>query len=188
MSGHLSPRRPSGVRRARRTDIAALLPVVVAPPAARVRALRRLLASLATDVYVQLADDGSETLTGVVAVGYRRSLRHGGLVGTIDTLAALAPTGRRDEGSADTADRNLPAPAEPPQLADALLEELLACAAWRAGRRGCVALEAPGLLTRAGAVAQRAGFTTTGEPHLVLLLDRAQIPPVTNTAEPEERP
>ncbi len=188
MSGHLSPRRPSGVRRARRTDIGALLPLVVAPPAARVRALRRLLTSLATDVYVQLADDGTETLTGVVAVGYRRSLRHGGLVGTIDTLAALAPTDSGSPASAATAAEGHAASPPPPPLADALLDELLTCAVWRAGRRGCVALEAPCLPARARATAQRAGFIATEEPYLVLLFERAQLPPVANTAEPEEKP
>jgi hypothetical protein len=106
------------LRRARREDIPALLPVVGGPAHGRLRALRRILKTLVADVYV--LDDGG-TLRGVVAVLYRRSVAHGGLVATIDLLALLP--GCPDEGAAETVRR------------------LVECALSRARRRGCIAAD-----------------------------------------------
>ena len=71
------------LRRARREDIHALIPLTSGPMAGRVRALRRLLKTLVADVYVRCSD---KEIHGCVAVVYRRSLREGGLTATIDLL------------------------------------------------------------------------------------------------------
>lgn len=118
------PPRPSTtaaerIRRARRDDIPALLHVVGGPEVARVRALRRLTKTLTADLYVL---DRTAALHGVVAVVYRRSLAHGGLVATIDALAAWTASSDAQRQH-DTA-------------------ALLACAIGRARRRGCVAIDA----------------------------------------------
>jgi hypothetical protein len=111
---------PSGrLRRARREDISALLGVVGGAEPARARALRRVLKTLAADVYVL---DRDRRIDGVVAVFYRRSLRQGGLVATIDALETFA----RDAGGDGATDL------------DALLDHALD----RARRRGCVAVDA----------------------------------------------
>jgi len=105
------------VRRARRQDIAVLAEYVGGPPARRVRALRRLLATLAADVYVV---DRGGTVTALLAVHYRRSLAHGGPLATIDAMRTI--------GSIDETDRE-----------DLAL--LVECALTRAKRRGCVAID-----------------------------------------------
>lgn len=107
------------LRRARREDISALLRVVGGAEPARARALRRVLKTLAADVYVL---DRDQRIDGVVAVFYRRSLRQGGLVATIDSLETFA-TGANGDGATDR---------------DALLDHALD----RARRRGCVAVDA----------------------------------------------
>jgi hypothetical protein len=106
------------LRRARREDIPALLGVVGGPEPARRRALRRVLKTLAADVYVL---DRERRIDGVVAVFYRRSLRQGGLVATIDALETFST----ETGVDDATDR------------DALLDHALD----RARRRGCVAID-----------------------------------------------
>jgi GNAT superfamily N-acetyltransferase len=134
------------IRRARREDIPALLHLVGGPEAGRVRALRRLTKTLAADVYV-IDRDGA--VHGVVAVLYRRSLAHGGLAATIDTIAAW--TASSDHQRSDDA------------------AALLACAIERARRRGCVAIDtalpAPELRT----ALEAQGFTP-GATQLVLAL------------------
>ena len=106
------------LRRARREDISALIGIVGGPEPARARALRRVLKTLAADVYVL---DREHRIEGVVAVFYRRSLRAGGLVATIDALETFAT-----DPELDGDDRN------------ALLDHALE----RARRRGCVAIDA----------------------------------------------
>lgn len=136
-SAEVQQARPVGFRRARREDIELLLPLTAAPEPGRVRALRRLLKSLAADVYLHF--EGS-TATGCVAVVYRRSLAAGGLVATIDMLAAL--------------------PAAPDAAAEH--RSLVQYAVYRARRRGCVsidgALEGP-----AAKAAQDAGLRPAGQ-------------------------
>lgn len=105
------------LRRARREDIPSLLGAVGGVAAARARALRRILKTLAADVYVL---DRERRLVGVVAVFYRRSLRCGGLVATIDALESFT------DGEIATRD----------------LAVLLDHALERATRRGCVAIDA----------------------------------------------
>lgn len=105
------------VRRARREDIAVLHPVAGGPAAGRVRALRRLLKTLVADVYV--VDRGGR-IDGVISLNYRRSLRSGGLVATIDVLLAFR------EGA-------------PEKQADIAL--LIDHGLLRANKRGCVAIE-----------------------------------------------
>lgn len=105
-----------GVRRARREDIHALLALTRGPEVGRIRALRRLLKTLTADVYVRTT---TAEISGCVAIVYRRSLQHGGLVATIDTLHTKL-------------------------AGDAGLEEvraLLALVLHRARRRGCVAID-----------------------------------------------
>jgi len=105
------------VRRARREDIGALVDCVGGPPPGRVRALRRLLKTLAADVYVL---DRSGSLDGLVAIHYRRSLTHGGMLATID---ALMPLGAAEDTRRED------------------LGRLVECALTRARRRGCVAID-----------------------------------------------
>lgn len=105
------------VRRARREDIPTLIELAGGPPAGRVRALRRLLKTLTADVYVI---DREGVLGGVVAVHYRRSLAHGGLLATIDAMVPLRPGD--DAGRED-------------------LSLLVDCAITRAKRRGCVGID-----------------------------------------------
>ncbi|MDG2308880.1 MAG: hypothetical protein P8R42_30220 [Candidatus Binatia bacterium] len=105
------------VRRARREDIPTLIQHAGGPAAGRVRALRRLLKTLTADVYVV---DREGALCGVVAVHYRRSLAHGGLLATIDAMVALRPG---DEASRED------------------LGLLVDCAVTRAKRRGCVGID-----------------------------------------------
>ncbi len=109
--------RATRIRRARREDISVLIEITGGPPVGRVRALRRLLKTLAADVYVV---DRRGSLDGVVAIHYRRSLAHGGLIATIDSIASLRS--RDDEVHED-------------------LELLAACALRRAVARGCVAID-----------------------------------------------
>lgn len=78
--------RKTRCRRAKREDITALVDCVGGPAAARVRVLRRLLKTLAADIYV-LDRDG--VVAGIVALHYRRSLAHGGLLATIDAMMSL---------------------------------------------------------------------------------------------------
>lgn len=87
------------------------------PATARNRALRRLLSSRTVDVYVV---DRAGSLDGIVAVHYRRSLAHGGMLATIDAMISLRQTAL--EGREDLA----------------LLTE---CALVRARRRGCVGID-----------------------------------------------
>lgn len=105
------------IRRARRQDVAALLECVGGPAAGRVRALRRLLKTLAADVYVV---DRAGAVEGVVAIHYRRSLACGGLLATIDAMMSLRSG--EEQRSEDLA-----------LLADCALE--------RARRRGCVGVD-----------------------------------------------
>jgi N-acetylglutamate synthase-like GNAT family acetyltransferase len=143
--------RPTRLRRARREDIPALLGVVGGPAAGRARALRRILKTLAADVYVL---DRDRRIDGVVAVFYRRSLHEGGLVATIDALASFA---HGEDGS----DERSPG-------ADA--ESLLEHAIERAKKRGCVAVHvAIDSASLRSALGER-GFVT-GPPHLVRALD-----------------
>lgn len=109
--------RATRVRRARREDISVLVEITGGPPAGRIRALRRLLKTLAADVYVV---DRRGSLDGVVAIHYRRSLARGGLIATIDAMASLRH--RDDEIHED-------------------LALLVAYALRRAGLRGCVAID-----------------------------------------------
>lgn len=105
------------VRRARRDDITTLVECAGGPAAGRVRAVRRLLKTLAADVYV-LEREGE--VCGLVAIHYRRSLALGGLLATIDAILSL----RTDE----TAARDD-------------LARLTECALHRAERRGCVGID-----------------------------------------------
>jgi hypothetical protein len=140
------PQRPptERIRRARREDIAALLHVVGGPEVGRVRALRRLTKTLAADVYVL---DRDAVLHGVVAVLYRRSLAHGGLTATIDTVEAWTSDG--------AAGRSRDAAA------------LLSCAIGRARRRGCVAIDTALASAEIRTALEAEGFTP-GAPQLVL--------------------
>lgn len=107
------------LRRARRDDIGVLAAVTGGPEAGRIRCLRRILGSLASDVYLALDGAGPR---GVVMVAYHRSIARGGLVGTVDVLASLDPPGAvlsREVGGL-----------------------LLDCVLERARRRGCVSIEA----------------------------------------------
>lgn len=140
-----SPNRPAErIRRARREDIPALLHLVGGPEAGRVRALRRLTKTLAADVYVL---DRDATVQGVVAVIYRRSLAHGGLAATIDTVAAWS-AGPSEQRKHD---------------ADALV----ACAIERARRRGCVAIDTALPEPEVRSALEALGFTP-GATQLVL--------------------
>jgi hypothetical protein len=151
---HPDQRRDERIRRARREDIPALLHLVGGPEAGRVRALRRLTKTLAADLYVL---DRSSAVQGAVAVIYRRSLAHGGLTATIDTIAAWP-----DDGGARIAGDTA---------------ALVACAVQRARRRGCVAIDTalPAAGLRDALAAQ--GFATAA-PQLVLDLraDAAATP------------
>jgi hypothetical protein len=157
----MQPSRPPSaerIRRARREDIPALLHLVGGPEAGRVRALRRLTKTLVADVYVV---DRDATVLGVVAVLYRRSLAHGGLAATIDTIAAWTSSSsdqRRHDESA-----------------------LLACAIERARRRGCVAIDtalpAPELRT----ALEAQGFTPSAT-QLVLALRAGDETPARDPA------
>jgi hypothetical protein len=109
-------RKKTGLRRARREDIHALIPLTSGPMAGRVRALRRLLKTLVADVYVRVANDD---INGCVAILYRRSLQNGGLTATIDTLIST----------------------EAGTSGDQARQELLDLALQRARRRGCVAVD-----------------------------------------------
>src|SRR5689334_21660879 len=82
--------RAERIRRARREVIPTLLHLVGGPEAGRVRALRRLTKTLTADLYVL---DRASEVRGAVAVIYRRSLAHGGLTATIDTIEAWADDG-----------------------------------------------------------------------------------------------
>ncbi|MEW6268281.1 MAG: hypothetical protein AB1689_03165 [Thermodesulfobacteriota bacterium] len=146
MQAEGQPRRAERIRRARREDIAALLPVVGGPPEGRLRALRRLTKTLAADLYVL---DRAAEVRGVVAVVYRRSLAHGGLTATIDAVHAWGDAGA-EQARRDTA-------------------ALVACAVARARRRGCVAIDTslPAAEVRSALEAQ--GFTA-GASQLVLEL------------------
>ncbi len=124
------------IRRVRREDLPALLEVVGGPPAGRLRALRRLTRTLAADVYVL---DRGERVCGVVAVVYRRSLAHGGLTATIDTV------------------RTLPGPEAPADMRRDV-SALVACAIARAERRGCVAIDGAPTAPELRAALEEAGF------------------------------
>jgi hypothetical protein len=126
------------LRRARRDDIPALLGIVGGPEAGRARALRRILKTLAADVYVL---DRARRIDGVVAVFYRRSVTAGGLVATIDALATFADTPERSDAA---------------RGADA--DALLAHAIERARKRGCVAVRADAAAGAADAALERYGF------------------------------
>jgi N-acetylglutamate synthase-like GNAT family acetyltransferase len=141
------PSRDERIRRARREDIPALLHLVGGPEAGRVRALRRLTKTLTADLYVL---DRASAVQGAVAVIYRRSLAHGGLTATIDTIEAWPDedTGARARG--DTA-------------------ALLACAIARARRRGCVAIDTALPSTELRATLEAQGFIP-GATQLVLNL------------------
>ena len=117
MRGESNEKEPMRVRRVRRGDIAALVDCVGGPAAGRVRALRRLQKTLVADVYVI---DRAGAIDGVVAIHYRRSLAHGGLVATIDAMMTLR--------SGDEAHRE-----------DLAL--LIDCALTRARRRGCIGID-----------------------------------------------
>ena len=112
---HVSGRK-DGLRRARREDIHALIPLTSGPMAGRVRALRRLLKTLVADIYVRCSGD---EVRGCVAIVYRRSLQQGGLTATIDLLFST----------------------EDGESGDQVREELLDHALQRARRRGCVAID-----------------------------------------------
>lgn len=94
-----------------------LVESVGGPAAGRVRALRRLLKTLAADVYVI---DRGGVVAGLVALHYRRSLALGGLLATIDAMMSL-----RSERDARREDLAL----------------LIDCALRRAGSRGCVGID-----------------------------------------------
>jgi hypothetical protein len=128
------------VRRARRSDVGALLPLVGGPPAARARALRRIQKSLESDLYV-LEREGQ--LLAAVHVVYRRSLSLGGLRAIIDCLARL-------DG-------------EPWERSSPELGILIATALQRATRRGCLGVDAPVRDATLGAELQARGFSAEGE-------------------------
>ncbi len=140
-----SERPRARLRRARREDIPALVAVTGGPSVARPRAIRRILKTLAADVYVL---DRERRVDGVVAVFYRRSLRHGGLVATIDAAATLSGGG------------------------DADLATLLDGAIARAERRGCVAIDAAADDERIRNALAARGFREQ-EAHLLRALDPA---------------
>lgn len=102
------------VRRARRQDLARLTPLLGAAADRDRRVFRRLLADLGMDVYV--AEDAAGALVGLVAVGYVRSVATGRTAALLDAARVL------------------------PGAGDGVLDGLLAVAATRARRRGCVAL------------------------------------------------
>lgn len=106
------------------------------PAAGRLRALRRLLKTLVADVYVI---DRAGAVDGAVAVHYRRSLRYGGLVATIDAMFSLRsqPDERRED-----------------------LALLAGCALTRARRRGCVEIDACIEAEDARRALQDEGFAT----------------------------
>ena len=143
--------RATRLRRARRDDIPALLGVVGGPLAGRPRALRRILKTLAADVYVL---DRGKRIDGVVAVFYRRSVREGGLVAIIDALATFA---HGDESAG-----------EGPRSTD--VASLLEHAIERARKRGCVAVHAAIDSASLRAALGERGFVT-GPPQLVCALD-----------------
>ncbi len=124
------------LRRANRDDVGLLAGIVGGPEPGRVRATRRILGSLAADVYLSIEGDGSTS--GVFMVAYRRSLLAGGLVAEIDLLRCLAP---------------IPSPAR-----EEVLRLLLEGALLRARRRGCVAVSAGVDDESRGALLERAGF------------------------------
>ncbi len=161
-----------------------MLGAAQSPPEGQVRALRRLLKTLASDVYVEVSGENPEALSGVVALGYRRSLRHTGLVGTIDTLACLQPPpdGVTPEGSLGETQDLLPAPDAAALQATFLT--LLRCAIWRAQRRGCVLLEAPGLNPAAEPLAHAAGFVAV-QGNLWLRFERPH--PASDTTSPAQK-
>jgi N-acetylglutamate synthase-like GNAT family acetyltransferase len=128
--------RDERIRRARREDIPALLHLVGGPEAGRVRALRRLTKTLTADLYVL---DRASAVQGAVAVIYRRSLAHGGLTATIDTIAAWPHEDTGERAHRDTA-------------------ALLACAIARARRRGCVAIDTALQRTELRAALEAEGF------------------------------
>lgn len=132
------------IRRARREDIPALLHVVGGPEAGRVRALRRLTKTLTADLYVL---DRAAAVHGVVAVIYRRSLAHGGLTATIDTVRAWSDDDGGHQARRDT-------------------EALVACAIARARRRGCVAIDTAVPADALHGALEAQGFT----PHATQLL------------------
>jgi hypothetical protein len=134
------------LRRARRADIPALLENVGGPASSHLRNLRRLLKTLVADVYV-LAGAGG--LLGVVAVTYRRSLAHGGLVATIDLLRVRA--------SADS---------EADRLSAATL---VRCAVDRATRRGCVAVDSAIAEVAVADALEHAGLTRVAAHRLLPL-------------------
>ncbi len=109
--------RATRVRRARREDIGVLAETAGGPPAGRIRALRRLLKTRAADVYVV---DRNESLDGVIALHYHRSLSRGGLIATLDTITSFR--GSDGEVRID-------------------LELLMTYALRRADRHGCVAID-----------------------------------------------
>ena len=142
----MRPMKAGGFRRARREDIHRLLELTSGPSAGRIRALRRLLKTLEADIYVVEQEEG---ITGCVAVLYRRSLTHGGLVGTIDTLTSFhggqeAKTERR-----------------------ALLDFALG----RAQRRGCVAIDATASDDDLQTALQERGFDPGGAKWVASLRD-----------------
>jgi hypothetical protein len=139
MRGDQQERRDERIRRARREDIPALLHLVGGPPAGRVRALRRLTKTLTADVYVL---DRASAVQGAVAVIYRRSLAHGGLTATIDTVAAWASASDERRTHDDTA-------------------LLLACAIARARRRGCVAIDSALATAELRDALEAQGFTAS---------------------------
>ena len=124
------------VRRARRQDIGALIDCVGGPRPGRVRALRRLLKTLANDVYVI---DRSGIVLGILALSYRRSLSQGGVLGTIDTLTLLH---------------------NDPETMSSDLRRLTDCALERARHRGCVAIDSNIADADVGRTLSEAGFET----------------------------
>lgn len=152
------------LRRARRADIAALLDQVGGPPGTRLRALSRILKTLVADVYV--IDEGG-ALRGVVAVTYRRSLAHGGLVATIDLLRALTGEGVCEESRS------------------ALTAQLVECALFRARRRGCVAIDASAADPDSAQALERAGFAPVAAVRVCSL--RSAAPACAESNDPERR-
>ena len=145
------------LRRARREDISALIRVVGGPEPARARALRRILKTLVADVYVL---ERERRIDGVVAVLYRRSVRRGGLVATIDTVESFV---EGDLGREDTA-------------------RLVALALERARRRGCVAIDATVDDEEARRALRESGFAS-GEARL----ERTIEPSADARRRPEEK-
>jgi len=141
------------LRRATRADIPALLDDVGGPPAGRLRCLRRLLKTLVADVYVL---ERSAGIAGLISVTYRRSLAHGGLVGTIDLLRLH--------------------PVADPGAADETASLLAACAIDRARRRGCVALESPPVDPATARALERAGLLEVAALRVLSLRSSSPAP------------